>query len=54
MIQLQSAIVYANQLELVLGVLVKTRTPFMAFSIAASASFPAGTSLSLAILTFAS
>ena len=40
--------------ELVLGVLVNTRTPFMAFSIAASASFPAGTSLSFAILTFAS
>ena len=54
MIRLQSAIVCANQLELVLRVLVKTRTRFMAFSIAAPASFPAGTSLSLAILTFAS
>ena len=29
MIQLQSAIVYANQLEVVLGVLAKTRTPFL-------------------------
>ena len=35
---------YANQQEQVLGVLVKTRMPFMAFSITASASFPAGTS----------
>ena len=47
MIQLQNAMVYANQQELVLGVLVKTETPFMSLSITASASFSTGTSLSL-------